>query len=95
MRKDKKREKTSWITKQGSKGITNWGRFSALQVGAKEITNRGSFGDFKSGNKIINWGKEISNRGKMDFKWGQGLQIGAERYHRCLTKHLLQNIRNS
>ena len=85
MRKDKKREKTSWITKQGSKGITNWGRFSALQVGAREITNRGSFRDFKSGNKIINWGKEISNRGR-DFKSGQdGFQMGTGITNRCRT----------
>ena len=85
MRKDKKWEKISWITKQGSKGITNRGRFSALQVGAREITNRGSFGDFKSGNKIINWGKEISNRGR-DYKSGQdGFQMGTGITNRCRT----------
>ena len=79
------------ISKQGNKGITNLGWFYGLQIRAKGITKSGSLRgfkpvpkDYKLGNrfhigakrsqigekKITNWG--------MDFKSGQGLQIGAE-----------------
>ena len=47
-------------------------------------TNTGSLSGFKSGQKLLqicadisNRGKEISSRGKRDYKQGQGLQIGA------------------
>ena len=47
-----------------------------LQIGA-------GFRNYKSGQEglqigISNWDKKISNRGKRDYKPGQGLQIGAE-----------------
>ena len=54
------------ITKRGSKGITNRGRFEELQIGARGITNRGSLRDFKSGQK--------------NYKSGQGCQIGEKRF---------------
>ena len=79
------------IKKQGNKGITNWGRFQGLQMGARGITNRGSLKDFKSGQKEcksvqgfqigakrFQTGAEITNQDKRDYKLGQGLQIGAE-----------------
>ena len=47
-----------------------------LQIGA-------GFRNYKSGQEglqigISNWDKKISNRGKRDYKPGQGLQIGPE-----------------
>ena len=67
----KKLEKNVWVAKQGNKKITNRGRFEELEIGARKITNRGSFSDFKLRQKL-------SNRGKRDFKSGQGLQIDEE-----------------
>ena len=43
-----------WITSGGNKGITNWGRFEGLQIGAREITNRNSLRVFKSGQRAGN-----------------------------------------
>ena len=54
------------ITKQGNKGIANWGRFQGLQIGAREITNEGSLMDLKSRQK--------------DYKLGQGFQIETKRF---------------
>ena len=65
-----------------------WKKFSGLQNGAMRGLQIGAgFRDYKSGQEglqigtalgISNRGKEITNRGKRDFKSGQGLQIGAE-----------------
>ena len=84
-------EKIFWVTKRGSKWITNYGRFKELQTGTRGITNRGSFSDFKSGQKDYKSGQgfqigpkrfqimaEITNRGKRDIKSWQELQIGTE-----------------
>ena len=54
------------ITKRGTKGIVNWGRFKGLQIGTREITNRGSLRVFKSGQK--------------DYKSSPGFQIAAKRF---------------
>ena len=54
------------ITKQGNKGIANWGKFYGLQIGAREIRNEGSLMDLKSRQK--------------DYKLGQGFQIGTRRF---------------
>ena len=61
------------------------------KTGPRGITNRDSVKDFKSGQKDYKleqkfqiWAKrfqigaEITNRGKIDYKPGRGLQIGAE-----------------
>ena len=41
----------------GIKGITNLGRFYGLQIGGKIL---------QIGTGVLNWGKEISNRGRRD-----------------------------
>ena len=65
-----------------------WEKFSGLQNGAMRGLQIGAgFRDYKSGQEglqigtalgISNRGKEITKRGKRDFKSGQGLQIGSE-----------------
>ena len=65
-----------------------WEKFSGLQNGAMRGLQIGAgFRDYKSGQEglqigaalgISNRGKETTNRGRRDFKSGQGLQIGAE-----------------
>ena len=44
---------------------------------ARGITNR-QLQEFQIGANRFQFGTEITNRGKRDFKSGQGLQIGAE-----------------
>ena len=58
------------ITKWGSKGSTNRGRFKGLQIG-RGIINKGQLKRFQIGAK--NYKSE-----QRDFKSGKRLQIGAE-----------------
>ena len=91
------------ITKRGKKGTA---------VEARGITNRGSLRDFKSaqkdckfgqgfqiGSKRFQIGAEITNRGKRDYKQGQGFQIGAGITNRCRivlkNRLFIKNVRNS
>ena len=54
-------------SKSGQKGL-KYGQVKGFQIAAKRLQiGVGTF-----------WDKEISNRGKRDFKLGQGLQIGGE-----------------
>ena len=67
------------------------GAIRGLQIGARGITNRDSLRDLRSGQKGYKSRQdceigakgfqikaEITNRGKRDYKPGQGFQIGAE-----------------
>ena len=56
------------IAKRGDKGITNWGTFQGLQVGATGITNMGTL---KVEAKRLQIGAEISNRDKEITNWGK------------------------
>ena len=60
-----------WITKRGNKGIKHRSTFWGLQTGTKWITNRGI--STRDTREIT-----ITNRGKRDYKSGQGLQTDAE-----------------
>ena len=60
-------------------GIANRGRVYRLKIKQRGIKNRGSFTDFKLGKKDyklrqgFQFGAEITNRGKRDFKSEQRL----------------------
>ena len=58
------------IAKRGDKGITNWGTFQGLQVGATGITNMGTLRDFRSRQKDYKSGQRFLIETKK-------LQIGA------------------
>ena len=77
---------------QNEKKRKNKKKFSKLQNVAirdcKQITNRAKRSQIGAG--ISNRGNEISNRGKRDFKSGQGLQIGAEQKY--YTIRLLKSV---
>ena len=56
------------------------------------ITKRESLRDFKSGQRLQNRGKEITNWGKRDCKLGQGFQNGegiTNRYRTTCTHECL------
>ena len=78
-------------SKRGKKGVTNWGRFQGLQIGARSITNRGSLRISNQSNKITNRGRDFKLE-QRDFKSGQGLQIGAE--HTLKKIHIKNNSLN-
>ena len=60
-------------------GLHN-GTIRGLHIGAsvRDYGSRQERVQIGAALEISNWGKKIRNRGKRDFKSGQGLQIGAE-----------------
>ena len=48
---------------------------------------------FQNSAGISDWGKEISNRGKRNYKPGQGFQIGVGIINRCRTTFSLRCVK--
>ena len=61
--------------KLGQACITNWGSFVSLQIRANVVTEWGSY--YKLGQPLLQNRAATTNWGKMYYKLGQLLQIGA------------------
>ena len=77
MGKNEKEGKQFRLQNRAIRGLQIWAGSRDYKSGQEGLKREEALGISDRGKKITNWGKEISNRGKRDFKSRPELQISA------------------